>query len=509
MPADYWADKTDWLDALRRLALLSMYEPDLSAHDDDQPAAEERHSRGESVAKAGAPPRDPSDPFEMARQPEEQTEAIRKSMESGEEPRLDPDWHVPSILNEEASLLGYQFRQFLKADNAPERSPEVRSTIERRRWQFVRLIHEHLGEKYDAARRTEALLRDVERGVAGFVLYLRAFAYRTRAYSGGTVTHGGGPSLEEIPEKQRLASKLAPVALVYIANPVDSAPLEQVSASANANDGNLGLRVESGASWESDVRALIAASSFIIVYNPEMMPGLLTELHLIEQLGRLDDTFFFAADEASTALGQKDRCRPLDDAAIEHMRTSTTPRTLEYGALPPATCLWIGGERRPRLEREVEALSRWLQLLARHRSAHTADLELDASAYLISILVLLEDLDSLWPVLLARSELLRSLDPQQLKEAAPLAERYAEFGTQLRLACEDAPVNASRIERSAATLRAIAGSSASSWQAIRTRQGARLAEGSDGSCHTSSALARVCRASMRFAYPSGVKRSTQ
>ena len=437
---DHWPNAAGWLDLQRRLVIVSMFEASDQARAEDPPEDARATPADEALwpDSGPPPPRDPSDPFDMARQAHEQAEALRDAFASGVQATLDVDWHVPFMLNEEASLLGHQFQQFLRSEDAPARSADEQSMLEIRRWKLVQLLLEHLAEKHHAARRTEALFRDVERGTRGFVLYLRGFAYRRHAYPGATVVHGGGPLLGEIVEKQRLAKKLEPVALVSIANPVDSAPLEQASASAASIDGgDVGFRVESGASWQSDVRGLIAASDFIVIHNPVMMPGLIAEINMVQELGRLDDTFFVAPALADEALGVTGRCRALDDDAIAHMRASIHGRTIDAGVLPPATCAWVGGAYRQRLEHMVNGLDRWLAGLAPHRSADTIDIELDASASLIGTLVLLEDLDRLPRALLARSEMLRWLGAEPLKDAAPLIDRYTAMAAQITQAARN------------------------------------------------------------------------
>jgi hypothetical protein len=319
------------------------------------------------------------------------------------------------------------------------------------------------------ARRTRALFRDVEEGRQSFVLFLRGFAFRARYYTGATVVHGHGRELEEGIERERLIEKLAPVPVVWIANPVDSGPLDLAKANlrevviqadaqagtsgpldltkANLKRDAMGFRVESGATWEADVSALIAAASYIIVHNPKRTPGVETEIELIEHLGRKEATFFLTVDETD------DTRRALTDEAIEQIRADAKGRRLQQGTLPAALCRWVEGSRTASMEAKVRGLSRWLVRLSENRTAISADLELDACAYLLAHLVLLEQVGGIPPVLLALSQVLHSFGEEYLREGAALAEGYARFAEKLRAAWEQTPEGVPEIERTAEMMR--------------------------------------------------------
>lgn len=464
LPADMWPDMDSW--SLSQAALAQLY-LDENAEGIGKPAAEEQPRRTRAKAGDDSRPQDVDarekrDPFDLAGQAREQVEGLEKSFLAGEGPMaIDPGWHVPSLLNEEVSLLDFHLRKFIREGASDFRTPAERSDLERGRLNLFRMIMEHLEEKYSAARRTQTLFREVIEGKTGFVLFLRGFAFRPAYFK--TVMVVTGTDLSETFERKRLVQKLSPIPLVFVSNPIDSGPLERDAG--EMDESAMGFRIESGANWEDDVRTLIRSASFIVVHNPGMTPGLVAEIGLIDELGRLPHTFFKSPENARKVVGSEEgNCLALTNEAIERLRAETRGRTLQPGSLPAPTCRWVEGSRRARIDHEIKEIGRWVKRLASARTPLSTDLKLDANAYLLARLVLLESVNRLPPVLLEMSKVLVSVDESLLPEAKSLAEWYSRFADELRVRWEHAPASLPFLERVAEALRpdppGIAGSTA-------------------------------------------------
>ena len=440
----HWGDTPSWFMAQAHLALLLM--------DQEASTIGETESRPPESAETGvkAPIDRVADPFESKQQAGEITAALTAELRSGNAPRAtDADWHVPFLLNEEVAKLQHHFKQFLGSGGVVLRSAEERSALEVGRWRFFRMVFEHLQEKYAAARRTQGLLNSVMQGQQGFVLFLRGFAYRSEYYRGGTVMRGSGANLGESLEKRKLVARLAPVPVVWISNPVESGPLELVMDGMTA--AQQGYRIEAGATWESDVRTLISAASTIIVYNPVMTPGVVHEIGVVEELGRVNDTLFFVPESAQK-LVKSGTAHRLDDAVLERIRSAPPHRMKQTTALPAPTCQWLQGKRRDGLTTEATVLGQWLEQLARNGNGLATDLALDGGAYLLASLMLLEDLDPL-PLLLEQlARTLHEIDRGALREAADLSRGYAGIAARLSDALKNTPASLSGIERTARAL---------------------------------------------------------
>jgi tetratricopeptide (TPR) repeat protein len=392
---------SQWFHAQARLALLYL---------DERAETIGRRRAGADTTTLQGPSAELNvqDPFDLA----SMASAQAASLESApQELDLDEEWHVPSMLNEEAALMRKHLDQFLGSGAVVRRTPEQRSALERRRWHMLRLVVEHAGEKQRSVQRTTALFRQVEQGTQAFVLLLRGFAYRAHHFAGVSVTHGGGDQLGEKLEKQRLAAALKPIPIVWISNPVDSGPLDLVEA--GMDETALGYRVESGATWASDVETLVRAAAFVVFHNPVTTPGLAREIALVEQLGRLDDAFFYEPGE-----GQQ----RFDERAIERIKTSSAARAVGAGGLPNAACRWIEGERRANIKNQIRGITRWANHLAQHRSRASIDLELDACFFLAASIVLLEQFDQLPPLLQRLADVCRAAGDDELPGATSLAE---------------------------------------------------------------------------------------
>jgi tetratricopeptide (TPR) repeat protein len=408
-----------------------------------------------------------SDAFDLAGMARKQLAALGVAQRSGVRPlENDSDWHVPFLLNEEAALLSAEFWRFVENQKIWLRTPEERAGLERRRLQMVRLVLDHLVEKYDEAGRTEALFREVEEGKRAFILFLRGFALRARRYEGVQINHGGGPATHEMVERPRLARLLAPVPLLWVANPVDSGPLEAAKAVMLARmadpdrgwqEDTPGFRIEMGADWETGIRGLISAASFIVIHNPEPTPGVAMEVQLVEALGRRADAFFYSPEQAAEILKIKVKdCTPFHDKAIEQMRSAAVRPGLTAGSLPPATCLWVSGDMRTRVERQVAALWSWTNHLpAGETTAAALDLRMDTCVHLLGQTLLLERLDLAQPIVLSIAATLRSLGEAHLSGADSLADRYASYAAKLAPAIAQYPEGSSLIAKTARILQAL------------------------------------------------------
>jgi tetratricopeptide (TPR) repeat protein len=456
VPSDAW-EKEDWSAFERKLALLYLDEKAVTL---GKPYVFDRAAPAGDLSSG----KEVTDPFDPEHQLGKQIEALQQAKDSGGEAlELDPDWHVPGLLNEETQLLHQYLDEFLNTGFVSERSPEQRTHLESKRLFLFRSILEHLTEKY-AARRTTKLFREVEGGRRPFVLFLRGFAMRELAYKGVTVSVGGGSQFAEWMEKHRLARKLSPVPLVWIANPADSGPLELQSVAmlqdttAQPCPGPLetgfGFRVESGANWQSDVRALIAAATFIVIHNPEMTPGVVAEVEIVRELGRLGDTFFYCPEKIGTVFSDiGSDSSPLTEERIESIRDAAKGRVLQPGALPAATCAWIGGPRKQNIEAKVRAITRWVEQLAKSRTRLSTDLELDGYYYLLSSLVLLEAIDQIPSVLSGCAEALCSIGNESLHNATLLSAKYSKLASRLKSAWAQTAASSAIPERVAEALR--------------------------------------------------------
>jgi tetratricopeptide (TPR) repeat protein len=414
VPPEHWSDTHTWSEVQARRLLL---------YTDETGETLGRRTPGPESGKAEPvavefPNFSHADVFDLKGQAAEQSQALHKYLEDNVDPQeTDPDWHVPWLLNEQVSQLMQHFREFRNTGRLWQRSADERAKLEQSRKGLLHLALEHLAEKHTAAYRTQSLFREIEKSGQGFVLFLRGFAYRPQYYAKLSIVHGS--DVQETIEKERLAQKLAPVPLVWISNPVDSGPLEAVMAEREYAQ-PLSYRVEAGLGWEKDVQALISCASYIIMYNPQITPGLRTELGFIERLGRLQDTYFHSPEKAAEALGLAwDALNPLSDEALERMRQQPTARKSSR-PLPEPSCLWVQGKRRERLENEIRGVAAWLEHLSKNRTPATVDLELDAYAYLTGMTILLEDLDRQAVALNGTLQALSALEEAKLDEAATL-----------------------------------------------------------------------------------------
>jgi hypothetical protein len=219
-----------------------------------------------------------------------------------------------------------------------------------------------------------------------------------------------------------LVAAVKPMPVVWIANPVESSAIDLLVS--GKQDWEMGFRVESGEEWEQHVHALISAATYVVMRNRQMTPGVIAEIELLGELGRLTDTFF----EDVEAAGRAD-CRPLDARALTIIRSHQAPRTPSV-TLPPAMCAWVGGPRRTEMERSANAVELLVRRLETAGRPVLGDLTLDVSSSLLSGAVLLER-DGQVRDLLGRRAALFGRMGEGFEEAAALADSCTQLARQL------------------------------------------------------------------------------
>jgi tetratricopeptide (TPR) repeat protein len=297
---------------------------------------------------------------------------------------LDPNWHVPFQLEQDTLELQRELARFLASGEVPERDTHTRLQLEAVRSGLARRIDLQMRARLELARRTEALMDDIRVRRRPFALFLRGFNNRATRFAEGVVMKGTGNL--EVFAITRIVDAIAPVPLVWIVNPVESPALDTVVGDRRLDD--LGFPIEAGEGWEQHVRALVASASFIVMHNDRMTPGVVSEIELLSDLGRLGDTFFNDPDAANRATGRSD-CRRDDSRALASVVLRAAP-SIEASNLPPASCPWVGGSRRGGIEREASAIQALDQRLRAAGEPALAELELDVCAALLAYAVLLE-----------------------------------------------------------------------------------------------------------------------
>ena len=343
------------------------------------------------------------------------------------EPRLalDPHWHVPFQLEEEATFVRRQLADFLANGLAPLRGASERAELEGGRQSQARLLVHQLCERQSARRRTESLFREVERDGRPFVLFLRGFNNRIARFDQGSVMTGTG-NLELFALTHVVAS-LAPMPVVWIVNPVESPALDLLIA--EEPEEAMGFRVEADEEWEKHVRTLISAAAYIVMHNASMTPGVTAEIAAVAAAGRLEDTFFEDPEAAKRVTGRSGGLR-LDQEAMAAIRARTTPLAPRPATLPPAMCPWVGGKRRIEMERELLGVEQLLVRLDALRAPEVTDLALDASAWRLGHAVLLERPDAVASALAQRAARFEGL-AGEFDQAAALAADCTQLAEQV------------------------------------------------------------------------------
>lgn len=329
---------------------------------------------------------------------------------------IDPEWHVPPMASEAAALLRRHFEKGFQSASLWRRNADDRQALERARLEAYTMMLSDVIGRHQAAARTQALFERVARAEEAFALMLRDFGLRAHRFESASLTWG---PLGESFGIRNVAERVAPLPLVWITNPADPGRL----------DANEGFRVESAAEWQSDVRKLIAAASFIVMDNGQMTEGVRYEITALRELGRLDDTLF--ADTATAAEFLGSPVRGMTDEELAPLRGRARPRQIDE-KLPAAACHWVGGAQREAFEAKLRSLQPWLQALPAPLSAAAADLTLDALAYVISAAAVLEKRELLPPLLARAAQALETYSDDDLREAQQLAHLYAKAAEQLR-----------------------------------------------------------------------------
>ncbi|HTR79116.1 MAG TPA: hypothetical protein VMH39_13445 [Gemmatimonadaceae bacterium] len=353
----------------------------------------------------------PNDPY-ITTDPVEKQFAALMAMRDGQPPvTLDPHWHVPVELADHARKLQAKLREFVDSGRLPKRTKKERANLEHARHSDAMKMVSYLEERQAACLRTEALFADAQSVGRPFVLFLRGYNNRVVRYPDGAVTFG---TLRlEMPQLADLVDSIAPMPVVWMANPIESYVVDITIGKRKAYQ--VGFRVESDVDWEEHVRALMLAASFIVVDNTASLnedpftfgedrrrvvpPGVVAEIKRLADLRRLEDTFFEKVD-AANQLTRRSDCRALDDEARNTMRAHDTPRPPPE-PLPPAMCPWVGGTRRATMEREQVAVAELLERLDAAQRPVLTDVVLDVIYWLLSYAVLLEHREQL-PGLLNR-----------------------------------------------------------------------------------------------------------
>ena len=321
-------------------------------------------------------------------------------------------WLVPFFVNNCAAELKYHWLQFLKELDQlrnprgiraalrwkkPRRNYNDRYKLESDRAFRFKLLLQILQEKYNIAQRTLSIIKKIENGTTGFVLLLREFDFKVGYMNSGSFGTISTKWYEERKKITEYAKAIAPLPLLWVANPSESGHSD-TDPLMGTSDKNLGYRIQLDDNWENDVTNLIRNSSFIIVLNDEMTPGVIKEIELTVQLNRICDTFFLSPEKAQHLLNNSP-CNQIDDQTFDRIRSCTFARKLLMNSLPPPTCLWLSDEQRDHAEAEVEDLLKAIELAIKRKLPVHYDIQLDSYASLLANYLVLEQTDRLITVI--------------------------------------------------------------------------------------------------------------
>ena len=338
-----------------------------------------------------------------------------------EEMPRDPDWHIPWYLDDAAHDLQQGLYAFLDSGIVHARDDSARLELESYRLTRIHEMVYQLDERRSARQRTEELFQRVHTDGQPFVLFLRGFNNRvTSRTAQGTMLIGTG-NLESF-ALTHLVAGIGPMPVVWIQNPVESTAISQYVAEVEAAE--MGFRVEAGEDWAQAVQALMVSASFIVMHNESMTPGVVAEIELLRDAGRLNDVFFEDVAAANQASNRTD-CRPLDDRTLAMLAGHTTPR-LPRVTLPPAMCPWTSGARRLQMERGAQAITLLHRLLAGEHHPMFMDLMLDVCAFLLSYHVILERREELAALFAQQAAIFEQLPG----DFASLAAAYSQLAKQ-------------------------------------------------------------------------------
>lgn len=379
-----------------------------------------------------------SDLFNLKQQAEKQRQALETYAKTGAGlQEHDPDWHLPWLLNEEASQLMHHLKQFFDGQPFTPRKPSDRNSLERQRFNLFEAMFEHLLEKYSVAHDTKMLFSKIESGETGFVLFLRGFAYRSHYLKEVTVNEA--TDISELIQRNEIAQKLNPAPLLWVSNPVDSGPLDQVAATYISKVTTQGFRMDLGSDWEKVIQTLIQTASFIIVHNSQMTPGVVREIEFIKQFGRLEQTFFQCPEKASKIVGSKEP-RHLTNEAVEYMRKTISGKKTPSGIFPAPTILWVGGKRRINLESDALEITASLNRKIQDKQDVPLDFFFDSISYLVASTIIIERIDLLASLLVWLSQMFCALKDEQIADREFLAKNYMNYASPLQIALNETPL---------------------------------------------------------------------
>lgn len=357
------------------------------------------------------------------------------------------DYFVPSLLND---LVGEAEQEARAVFDLLEKTPDggtvdpgplvlhdaaSRQQKEGDRAGRMALMLETLTDKYDNALRTDALIGEIAAKRRGFVLFLRGFSFK-QTFSKET-SMGHEADFGEYQARFQLAEAIAPTPLVLVRNPGTSESLIGVFEGARKASANT-FAVDLDDGWAGVVESLIKTASFIVVRNAIPGAGLETELGLLQQCGRLKDTFFSNPESLSGPIANTG-VRKLDDDATAAMRHATPHDGGADVTLPaPPTCLWIQGERRERIARDALFVFDFLNGLASRGQLMPRDLQARLLFWPVAASLVLERLDLFILALGSYGQVVNQYRPDELPDPARTLQNYGAILESLASAIDQA-----------------------------------------------------------------------
>lgn len=343
------------------------------------------------------------------------------------------DYFMPSLLNDLVGEAQQDARAVLDLlSNTPDggivdsgalvlEDPQVRQKLEGDRKYRFALMLETLTDKYDNAVRTGALMEGIAAGRQPFVLFLRGFSLKVEYEK--KVSIGHEEDLGEYRACSDVATAVAPTPMVIVRNPATSESLlNQLDGAAAARETTFAIDLDTA--WERAVASLVQTASYIVVRNALPGPGLNTELSMLRQFRRLDDTFFSNPERLADDAGGP-APNPLDDTALARMRKANSRAVPTGLRLPiPPTCLWLQSDRRRRVGEDVFFIFDFLNGLASRGQRVPRDLQGRLLFSTVAASVGLERLDLLVATLSSYAQLVSQYRPDELPDPGAVLGDY-------------------------------------------------------------------------------------
>jgi hypothetical protein len=166
--------------------------------------------------------------------------------------------------------------------------------------------------------------------------------------------------------------------------------------------------------------------------------------------------FFLNTDQPAALLDcARETVNPLDDRAIDVIRTNGRRSDCSLFVPPAPTCRWLEGARRAKIDARAAAIQQWLGHLLSPPSMDCKDVVLDALWYVLGSHLLLEDLPALAQDLFSLSTQYRSIECAQCEHAESLANSCSDSAEALRRAWEQSTPSPSPLQRNVEALRAV------------------------------------------------------